>query len=194
VDEQQDFQEDGENRTGEQDEFSHSTSSEKISSEELVVLQQKLEEMKAKNDLLENELVEIRGQLARSLADMENVRRRTRKEKEEAVKYASVPLVESLLPVLDNFERALDAADGSKEAKVLLDGVEMVYRQLLQSLSDAGLNLVEAVGVPFDPHVHNAVMQVESVEQDSGIILEELLSGYRFRDRVIRPSMVKVSV
>lgn len=193
MDEQQDFQEVEESPTHEQDE-SHSTSSEKTSSEELVVLRQKLEAMKAKNDLLENELVETRGQLARSLADMENVRRRTRKEKEEAVRYASVPLVESLLPVLDNFERALDAADGSKEAKVLLDGVEMVYRQLLKALSDAGLNLVEAVGMPFDPHVHNAVMKVESVEQDSGIILEELLSGYRFRDRVIRPSMVKVSI
>ncbi|MCH5583846.1 nucleotide exchange factor GrpE [Shimazuella sp. AN120528] len=165
----------------------------KPSRDELDSLQNELAMLKEKNAQLESELAESKNQLARSVADLENARRRARKEKEDAVKYASVPLVESLLPVLDNFERALDAAEVKAEDRGLLDGVEMVYRQLLQALSDAGLSLVEAVGVPFDPHVHNAVMQVESSDHESGIVIEELQSGYRFRDRVIRPTMVKVS-
>lgn len=156
-------------------------------------LQKEVALLKEKNAQLENELAESKNQLARAVADLENVRRRARKEKEDVLKYAPVPLVESLLPVLDNFERALDAAEVREEDKGLLDGVEMVYRQLLQALSDAGLSLVEAVGVPFDPHVHNAVMQVDSDDYESGIVVEELQSGYRFRDRVIRPTMVKVS-
>lgn len=163
------------------------------SQDDLDPVQEEQSSLKEKNAQLENELAESKNQLARAVADLENVRRRARKEKEDAVKYASVPLVESLLPVLDNFERALDAAEVSEEDKGFLDGVEMVYRQLLQALSDSGLTLVEAVGTPFDPHVHNAVLQVDSDEHESGIVVEELQSGYRYRDRVIRPTMVKVS-
>lgn len=163
------------------------------SQDDLDPVQEELASLKEKSAQLENELAESKNQLARAVADLENVRRRARKEKEDAVKYASVPLVESLLPVLDNFERALDAAEVSEEDKGFLDGVEMVYRQLLQALSDSGLTLVEAVGTPFDPHVHNAVLQVDSDEHESGIVVEELQSGYRYRDRVIRPTMVKVS-
>jgi molecular chaperone GrpE len=160
---------------------------------DLETIVQELALAKDKNAQLEQELADAKNQLARSVADLENARRRARKEKEDAIKYASVPLIESLLPVLDNFERALDAAEDKEEARGLLDGVEMVYRQLLQALSDSGLSLVEAVGMPFDPHVHNAVLQVDSEEYDTGIVVEELQSGYRFRDRVIRPTMVKVS-
>ncbi|MDQ0416237.1 molecular chaperone GrpE [Croceifilum oryzae] len=129
----------------------------------------------------------------RALADLENYRRRARKEKEDVLKYASVPLVESLLPVLDNFERALDAADGNQDVKVLQEGIEMVYRQFLQALSKSGLTLIEAVGKPFNPHEHNAVMQVEMNEVEPGTIVEELQPGYKFSDRIIRPSMVKIS-
>lgn len=128
----------------------------------------------------------------RARADVENTRRRSRNEKEQALKYAYVPLLESLLPVLDNFERALIAAQDSKE-KTLKEGVEMVYRHFLQVLSEAGLSVIEAEGKPFDPHFHNAVMQVESKEVESGIVVEELQTGYCYLDRVIRPTMVKVS-
>ncbi len=186
VDNQQDLKENL--TTDDSDEVSHSTSSDKS-----VTLEDELLAARTENEQLEKQLDELKGQLARSVADLENFRRRSRKEKEDAVRFASVSLVESLLPVLDNFERALDAADGNEEAKGLLDGVEMVYRQLLQALSNSGLSLIEAVGMPFDPHIHNAVMQVESTEHDSGIIVEELQSGYRYHDRVIRPTMVKVS-
>lgn len=128
----------------------------------------------------------------RALADLENYRRRARKEKEEVVRYAAVPIVESLLPVLDNFERALEAAEQNNDMQILIKGIEMVYRQLLTALSDAGLSLVEAKGKEFDPHEHIAVAQVEHDEFESGMVVEELQSGYRFQDRVIRPSMVKV--
>jgi molecular chaperone GrpE len=124
---------------------------------------------------------------------LENYRRRARKEKEDALKYCVVPLLESLLPVLDNFERALDAADQSGDAKVLQEGIEMVYRQFLNVLSQAGLTLIETEGKPFNPYEHNAVMQVETDEYEPGMIVEELQPGYRYLDRVIRPSMVKVS-
>lgn len=128
----------------------------------------------------------------RARADVENTRRRSRNEKEQALKYAYVPLLESLLPVLDNFERALQATSES-EAKTLKEGVEMVYRHFLQVLSESGLSVIEAEGKPFDPHFHNAVMQVETKGVESGIVVEELQTGYCFLDRVIRPTMVKVS-
>ncbi|SHE65255.1 molecular chaperone GrpE [Seinonella peptonophila] len=129
----------------------------------------------------------------RARADIENLRRRARKDVEESLKYGVVPLIESMLPVLDNFERALEAADQSEGADVLKQGIEMVYRQFLQVLSDSGLTIIEAEGKPFDPHLHNAVQEVDDDRFESGIVVEELQSGYRYHDRVIRPSMVKVS-
>lgn len=128
----------------------------------------------------------------RARADLENYRRRARKEVEEAARYAAVPLAEALLPVLDNLERALAAGENSG-GEAFYEGVEMVYRQLLQVLSEAGLSPIEAVGKPFDPHLHNAVMQTESDKYEPGTVVEELQRGYRFKDRVLRPTMVKVS-
>jgi len=136
---------------------------------------------------------DLQQKLAMAHADYENFRRRARKEQQEALKYASAPLIEMLLPVLDNFERALEAADVSEDAQGIKQGIEMVYRQFLQVLSQSGLTLIEAEGKPFNPHEHNAVMQVDSDQYESGIVVEELQSGYRYKDRVIRPSMVKVS-
>ncbi|WP_124727844.1 nucleotide exchange factor GrpE [Staphylospora marina] len=142
---------------------------------------------------------EAREQLLRNMADFENFRKRARKDKEEAVKYAAVPLLESLLPVLDNFERALDLADQqehpvSPELEAFINGIDMVYRQFLQTLGQAGLSMIEAEGRPFNPYEHNAVMQVEAGDVESGTVVEELQTGYRYLDRVLRPAMVKVSV
>jgi molecular chaperone GrpE len=128
----------------------------------------------------------------RARADLENYRRRVRKELEETAKYAPVPLVESLLPVLDNMERALSAGDDSS-SNALYEGVEMVYRQLVKSLEEHGLQTIQAEGAPFNPHEHNAVMQVEAEDVEPGTVVEVLQQGYKFRDRVIRPAMVKVS-
>lgn len=129
----------------------------------------------------------------RARADLENYRRRARRELEETARYAASPLAEALLPVLDNMERALAAGKDSGGGEAFYQGVEMVYRQLLQVLTEAGLSPIEAVGKPFDPRLHNAVMQTESDEYESGTVVEELQRGYRFKDRVLRPTMVKVS-
>ena len=109
------------------------------------------------------------------------------------MKYASLSLIESLLPVLDNFERALEAADQTQKSHSFYEGVEMVYRQLQNALQEAGLSRIEAKGEVFDPHQHNAVMQEEHGECEPNTVLDELQSGYRFIDRVVRPTMVKIS-
>jgi molecular chaperone GrpE len=130
----------------------------------------------------------------RARADLDNYRKRVRKEKEESAKYAVAPLAEAILPVVDNLERALAAGGNASDAKALHEGVEMVYRQLLQVLRQVGVEPIEAVGQPFDPHLHNAVMQEKTSDAKPGIVVAELQKGYRFKDRVLRPAMVKVSM
>lgn len=136
---------------------------------------------------------EHQTRMLRALADMENMRRRVRKEQEDMAKYASLRLIENLLPVMDNFERALTADKENMTVESLLQGVDMVYRQIKQVFDQEGLSAIEAVGKPFDPHFHQAVMQVDDPDSESGVVVEELQKGYQFKDRVIRPSMVKVN-
>lgn len=129
----------------------------------------------------------------RAQADFDNYRRRTLKEKEEMNKYASARVIESLLPVIDNFERAIEAGKNQTDQDALMEGIHMVFRQLMQVLEQEDVKVIEAVGKPFDPNYHQAVMQVESEEHESGIVVEEFQKGYIMKERVIRPSMVKVS-
>ncbi|WP_028549200.1 nucleotide exchange factor GrpE [Paenibacillus sp. UNC451MF] len=129
----------------------------------------------------------------RAQADFDNFRRRTRQEKEEFAKYASLKVVEQLLPVVDNFERALAASKDSKDYDSLLKGVDMIFRQLDQVLGNEGLKAMDAVGQPFNPEFHQAIMQVESDEHEEGIVVEEVQKGYMLKDKVLRPAMVKVS-
>lgn len=136
---------------------------------------------------------ENQNRMLRALADMENLRRRVRKEQEDLAKYASLKVVEELLPVLDNFERALAADKESMTVESLLAGVDMVYRQMTQVFEKEGLVAIQATGQPFDPHVHQAVMQVNDPAFESGVVVEELQKGYMFKDRVVRPAMVKVN-
>jgi molecular chaperone GrpE len=136
---------------------------------------------------------ENHNRLLRALADMENLRRRVRKEQEDMLKYASLKVIEELLPALDNFERALSADKESLTVDSLLQGVSMVYRQMMQVFEKEGLAPIEAAGKPFDPNLHQAVMQVEDANYESGVVVEELQKGYQFKDRIIRPAMVKVN-
>ena len=130
----------------------------------------------------------------RTQADFDNFRRRTRQEKEEFAKSASQSLIERLLPIVDNFERAIAASRENSDFEALAKGVDMIARQLVQVLEAEGLKAIEAVGQPFDPEQHQAVMTVEAEDgQESGIVVEELQKGYKLKDKVIRPSMVKVS-
>ena len=124
-------------------------------------------------------------------ADFENHRRRTRQEKEDLSIVVAQNVLLDLLPVVDNFERALSSA-ATQDAATVLQGVEMIHRQFLQVLEKCGLATVEAVGQIFDPQQHEAVMRVEDENQVDGTIVEELQKGYTVRGKVIRPSMVKV--
>jgi molecular chaperone GrpE len=127
-------------------------------------------------------------------ADYDNFRRRSRQEKEDFAKYASVKLIEQLLPIVDNFERALSASKSVKDFDVLIKGIEMTAKQLEQVLESEGLKSIESVNQPFNPDFHQAIMQVESADHEEGVIVEEIQKGYKLKDKVIRPAMVKVSM
>ena len=144
---------------------------------------------------LTKELAEAKDRMLRLQADFDNFRKRTQKEKEDWYKYASAGIMEKLLPVLDNFERALLAINvKNEEAQGIRDGVDMIYRQLTEILDKEGLEPITAVGEIFDPNLHEALMQVPAEKgQQEGQITEELRRGYRFKDRVIRHTMVKVA-
>ena len=144
---------------------------------------------------LQAEKDEMYNKFLRAQADLQNFRTRVNKEKEQMLMYSSQRVIEALLPVVDNFERAIAASQGSssQDAEALAQGVEMVFRQLQQVFEQEGVTTVPGVGSPFDPNMHQAVMQEESSEYESGIIIEEFQKGYKLKDRVIRPSMVKVS-
>jgi molecular chaperone GrpE len=142
---------------------------------------------------LQQQVDENHNRYLRAQADFDNFRRRTLKEKEELAQYASLKLVGQLLPVLDNFQRALQTGGEGAESVSFAKGVDMIYRQLSQVLEAEGLKPMEVVGQPFDPELHQAIMQVESEEYEAGTVVEVIQPGYRLKDKVIRPAMVKVS-
>ncbi|MEK4564503.1 nucleotide exchange factor GrpE [Alkalihalobacillus sp. FSL R5-0424] len=139
------------------------------------------------------EIADLNNRLLRVQADYDNFRRRSREEKEAAAKYRAQGFIEELLPALDNFERALSVKPEGEEAKSLAQGLNMVYNQLQEALKKEGVTAIETVGQPFDPHLHQAVMQVEEEGFESNQVVEELQKGYKLKDRVLRPSMVKVN-
>lgn len=143
---------------------------------------------------LEAELAEMKDRYLRSLADMENVRRRARLDVEDAHRYGNDKLMTDLLPVLDNMARALEAADTAADLDAWKQGVDATRRQLMESLERNGLKRLESVGQDFDPNRHEAIMQVEPGEgQRPHEVVEELRSGYTLHDRVLRPALVKVA-
>ncbi|WP_094096179.1 nucleotide exchange factor GrpE [Paenibacillus physcomitrellae] len=145
-------------------------------------------------DSLRAEAAEHQQRLLRVQADYDNFRRRTQKEKEELAKYASSKLIGELLPVFDNFERALAAGLPEQEDQSsFVKGVEMIFRQFEGVLKSEGLTIMETVGQPFNPEYHQAIMTVETDEYEEGIVVEELQKGYILKDKVLRPAMVKVS-
>ena len=139
------------------------------------------------------DLAELNQRFLRTAADFENYKRRTAQEKDDLLKYSNAKLMAELLPVLDNFQLALKCPAESVEAQNVVKGVEMIYRQMLQTLEAAGMAKIEAVGQPFDPNLHEAIMQVDDDTVPEDTVVEELRAGYMLKERVIRPSMVKVS-
>lgn len=143
--------------------------------------------------LLKQQLEEEQNKAIRLRADFENYKRRVQLDKEADYKYRAQSVLSDILPVLDNFERALAVETTSEEAASLAKGVEMVYRSLLDAVAKEGLEQIAAEGVPFDPNFHQAVMQEKDDSKDSGIVLQELQKGYKLKDRILRPTMVKVN-
>jgi molecular chaperone GrpE len=138
-------------------------------------------------------VAELEDRLLRVHADFDNFRKRTRQEKEELLTFANTKVIGDLLPVLDNFSLALQAAESASEAESIAKGVGMVYKQLVGLLENLGLRVMEPIGQAFDPNLHEAVM-AESVEgQNPGTVIAVMRTGYYFKDKVLRPAMVKVS-
>jgi len=141
---------------------------------------------------LKTEKDKLYEQLLRIQAEYENYKRRTDKERIAERKYKAESLATELLPVLDNFERALQT-EVTEENQSFKDGVAMVYNQLTQALEAEGVTQIEALHQPFDPNLHHAVMQDSDDQYDENIVLDELQKGYQLKDKVIRPTMVKVN-
>jgi molecular chaperone GrpE len=145
-----------------------------------------------KLEVLEKEKDETYQRMLRLQAEYDNFKKRSAKEKEASLKYKSQDLVNELLPVVDNFERALQV-EQTDETKGIIDGITMVYNQLKDALKSAGVEEIETADKEFDPNLHHAVMQTDDEDADSNMIVEELQKGYMLKDRVIRPAMVKVN-
>ncbi len=143
--------------------------------------------------LLKQQLEEEKNRYIRLLADFENYKRRVQLDKEADTKYRAQSVLTDILPVLDNLERALAIQPTTEEAISLTKGVDMVYRSLQTALEKEGLEPIKSEGVQFDPNLHQAVMQEKDESQESGIVLQELQKGYKLKDRILRPSMVKVN-
>ena len=162
--------------------------------EEEVVEEKTAEELlQEKVDKLEEELKQSEDKYLRLYAEFENFKRRKNKEIETNNVYKTQKVITEILPSLDNLERALQVESDNEEIKSLLKGVEMVYEGLLNVLKSEGVELIETENAQFDPNYHHAVMQEEDSEKESGAILDTFQKGYKLKDRVIRPAMVKVN-
>lgn len=146
---------------------------------------------KNKKDPRDEKIEELEDRVKRQMAEFENFRKRTDKEKSQMFDMGAKAVIEKILPVIDNFERGLESVpEGADEA--FSNGMKMIYKQMTEELDKLGVKAIEAVGKEFDPNIHNAVMQVESEEYESGIVAQELQKGYMYRDTLVRPSMVSV--
>lgn len=147
---------------------------------------------KDKKDKKDEQIEELNDKLKRQMAEFDNFRKRTEKEKTQMFDMGAKTIIEKILPVIDNFERGFTTVDEADKDDAFVSGMDMVYKQLMTELESAGVKPIEAVGKEFDPEFHNAVMQVESEEYESGIIAQELQKGYTYKDAVVRHSMVAV--
>lgn len=148
---------------------------------------------KKKKDPRDEKIEELTDRLQRSMAEFDNFRKRTEKEKSAMFEIGAKDIIERILPVVDNFERGLAAIPEEEKGSAFADGMEKIYKQLLKSLEEAGVKPIESVGMPFDPNFHNAVMHVEDESLGENIVSQELQKGYTYRDTVVRHSMVQVA-
>lgn len=149
-------------------------------------------EKKEKTNKLQEKVDELEDRVKRQMAEFDNFRKRSEKEKSAMFETGAKSVVEKILPVVDNFERGLAALSEEEMKQPFAEGMNMVYKQLITELEKLEVKPIEAVGCEFNPELHNAVMQVESEEYESGVIAQELQKGYTYRDSVVRHSMVAV--
>ncbi len=150
---------------------------------------------KKKNDKekqLKEQIDGLEDRVKRQMAEFDNFRKRTEKEKEQMFSMGEKSAIEKMLPIVDNFERGFDTVTEEDKDDAFVAGMHKVYDQLMKQLADLGVKPIEAVGKEFDPNLHNAVMQVESDQYESGVVAQELQKGYMYRDSVLRHSMVSV--
>ncbi|MDE6606941.1 MAG: nucleotide exchange factor GrpE [Lachnospiraceae bacterium] len=145
-----------------------------------------------KQEAFKEKIEELEDRVKRQMAEFDNFRKRTEKEKSQMFETGAKSVIEKILPVVDNFERGLAAIPEEEKGSGFADGMNMIYKQLMTELENIGVKPIEAVGEEFNPDFHNAVMQVESEEFESGIVAQELQKGYTYRDSVVRHSMVAV--
>lgn len=147
---------------------------------------------KDKKSKQEEKIAELSDRVQRQMAEFDNFRKRTEKEKAQMFEVGAKSIIEKILPVVDNFERGLSAVPEDAKGDPFVEGMDKIYKQLMTELENLEVKAIDAVGTEFDPEFHNAVMQVESDEFESGIVAQELQKGYMYRDSVVRHSMVAV--
>ena len=145
-----------------------------------------------KADASKEKIAELEDKVKRQLAEFENFRNRTEKEKQAMFETGAKSVIEKILPVIDNFERGFATVEEADAEDAFVKGMNQVYKQMMDELEKIGVKPIEAIGTEFDPNLHNAVMQVESEEFESGIVAQEFMKGYTYRDSVVRHSMVGV--
>ena len=148
---------------------------------------------KKKKDPRDEKIEELTDRVKRQMAEFENFRKRTEKEKSTMYEMGARDMIEKILPIIDNFERGLATIPEDAKETPFAEGMEKIYKQLQKTMEDAGVKVIEAVGKEFDPNLHNALMHVEDESLGENVVAEELLKGYTYRDSVVRHSMVKVA-
>ena len=152
----------------------------------------KREKADKKQDALKEKIAELEDRVKRQMAEFDNFRKRSEKEKTMMFETGAKSVIEKILPVVDNFERGLASVSAEEKDSGFAQGMEMIYKQLMTELEKMEVRPIPAVGEEFNPDFHNAVMQVESEEYETGVIAQELQKGYTYRDSVVRHSMVAV--
>ena len=147
---------------------------------------------KKKKDKKDEQIEELNDRVKRQMAEFENFRKRSEKEKSQMFDMGAKNVIEKILPVVDNFERGFTTVEEADKDDAFVQGMQQVYKQLMTELESIGVTPIEALGQEFNPDFHNAVMQVESEEYESGIVAQEFMKGYMYKDTVVRHSMVGV--
>ena len=160
--------------------------------EETEKSEKKLFGKKNKKDKKDEKIEELTDRLTRQMAEFDNFRKRTDKEKKQMYEIGAKDIIDKILPVVDNFERGLAAVPEEEKSHPFMEGMDKIYKQLMTTLGEAGVKPIEAVGQEFNPDFHNAVMHVEDEEVGENIVVEEFQKGYTYRDSVVRNSIVKV--